>query len=72
VRSRLSWRSWRCARRGSLREAGSYLSLVIAGVGAVPGCELTAIPGLIFRKHSELACPIFSPVDALERKLRSK
>jgi hypothetical protein len=54
--------------------AGTFLglSLVVAGVCAVPGCELTAIPGLIFRKHTELWCPIFSPVDTLERMLRSK
>jgi peptidoglycan/LPS O-acetylase OafA/YrhL len=48
------------------------VSLVIAGVRAFPGCELMAIPGLLFGKHSELACLIFSPLDSLERKLRSK
>ena len=48
------------------------ISLVVAGVRAVPGCELMAIPGLFFRKHTELACLIFSPLDRLERKLRSK
>jgi len=31
-----------------------------------------AIPGLLFGKHTELACHIFSPLDRLERKLRSK
>jgi hypothetical protein len=48
------------------------VSLVVAGVRAVPGCELMAIPGVFFRKHTELACLIFSPIDRLERKLRSK
>jgi len=48
------------------------VSLVVAGVRAVPGCELMAIPGLLFGKHTELACLIFSPLDRLERKLRSK
>jgi hypothetical protein len=48
------------------------LSLVVAGVRAAPGCELMAIPGLLFGKHTELACLIFSPLDRLERKLRSK
>ncbi len=48
------------------------ISLVVAGVRAAPGCELMAIPGLLFRKHTELACLIFSPLDWLERKLRSK
>jgi hypothetical protein len=48
------------------------ISLVVAGVRAVPGCELMAIPGVFFRKDTELACLVFSPLDKLERKLRSK
>ena len=48
------------------------ISLVIAGVRAAPGCEVMAIPSLLFRKHTELACLIFSPLDKLERKLRNK
>jgi hypothetical protein len=48
------------------------ISLVVAGVRAAPGCEVMAIPSLLFGKHTELACLIFSPLDSLERKLRSK
>jgi hypothetical protein len=48
------------------------ISLIVAGVRAAPGCEVMAIPSLLFRKHSELACLIFSPLDSLERKLRSR
>jgi hypothetical protein len=48
------------------------ISLVVAGVRAAPGCEVMAIPGLLFGKHTELACLIFTPLDRLERKLRSK
>lgn len=48
------------------------ISLVIAGVRAVSGCELMAIPDVFFRKDTELACLIFSPLDRIERKLRSK
>jgi hypothetical protein len=48
------------------------ISLVVAGVRATPGCELMAIPGLFFGKDTELVCLIFSPLDKLERKLRSK
>ena len=48
------------------------VSLVVAGVRADPGCELMAIPGALFGKHTELACLVFSPLDRLERKLRSK
>jgi len=48
------------------------ISLVVAGTRALPGCELVAIPTLFFRMGTELACPIFSPFDKLERKLRKK
>jgi hypothetical protein len=48
------------------------ISLVVAGARAAPGCEVMAIPGSLFGKHTELACLIFSPLDSLERKLRSK
>jgi hypothetical protein len=48
------------------------VSLVVAGVRAAPGCEMMAIPSLLFGKHTDLACLIFSPLDKLERKLRSK
>ncbi len=48
------------------------ISLVVAGVRAAPGCEVMAIPGLLFGKRTELGCLIFSPLDKLERKLRSK
>ena len=48
------------------------ISLVVAGLRAAPGCEVMAIPGLLFGKHTELGCIIFSPLDKLERKLRSK
>ncbi len=46
------------------------ISLIVAGVRAAPGCEVMAIPGLLFGKHTKLACLIFSPLDRLERKLR--
>jgi hypothetical protein len=48
------------------------VSLVVAGVRAAPGCEVMAIPSVLFGKHTELVCIIFSPLDRLERKLRSK
>ena len=48
------------------------ISLVVAGVRAAPGCEVMAIPSVLFGKHTELACIIFSPLDRLERKMRSK
>ena len=48
------------------------ISLVIAGMRALPGCELMAIPALFFQAETDVACPIFSPFDKLERKLRRK
>jgi hypothetical protein len=48
------------------------ISLVVAGVRAAPGCEVMAVPGLLLGKHTELGCLIFSPLDKLERKWRSK
>jgi hypothetical protein len=48
------------------------ISLVVAGVRGVPGCELMGIPSVLFGKDTELACLIFSHLDRLERKLRSK
>jgi hypothetical protein len=48
------------------------VSLVIAGIRGIAGCELMAIPDLFLRKDVELGCPIFSPLDQLERKLRSE
>jgi len=48
------------------------ISLVVAGIRALPGCELMAIPALFFRMETDLACPIFSPFDKVERKLRGK
>ena len=47
-------------------------SLVVAGVRAASGCELMGIPDVLLGRQTELACLIFSPLDRLERKLRSK
>ena len=59
--------------KGQLAAATFFgVSLVVAGVRAAASCELMAIPGIFFGKHTELACLIFSPLDSLERKLRSK
>ena len=48
------------------------ISLLIAGVRALPGCELMAIPAFFFRMKPDLPCPIFSPFDKLERKIEKK
>jgi len=46
------------------------ISLLIAGWRAAPGCELMAIPDLLFGKHTDMPCLIFSLLDWLERRLR--
>jgi hypothetical protein len=48
------------------------ISLLIAGWRAAPGCELMAIPDLLFGKHTDMPCLIFSPLDWLERRLWRK
>jgi len=48
------------------------ISLLIAGGRAGPGCELMAIPDLLFGKHANMPCLIFSPLDWLERRFWRK
>ena len=47
------------------------LTFFIAGARANPGCEITAIPNLFLPPGRQLACwcPLFSPLDNLERRL---
>jgi hypothetical protein len=59
--------------KGQLAAATFFgVSLVVAGIRGVAGCELMAIPDLFLRKDVELGCLIFSPLDGLERKLRNR
>jgi len=44
------------------------VSLLIDAVRADSGCEVMALPGLIFGNRTHLACIVFSPVDALENR----
>lgn len=44
------------------------LSLLIDVVRADAGCEVMAIPGLIFRDRTHLACIAFSPIDFIEAR----
>lgn len=47
-------------------------SLLIASLQADPGCEVMSLPALIFGKHTNLACLLFSPIDDLERRVREE
>jgi hypothetical protein len=42
--------------------------LLIDALRADSGCEVMALPGLIFGNRTHLACIVFSPVDALENR----
>ncbi len=46
------------------------VSLVLAAAVGQPGCEVTAIPNLVLRTNRSLWCCLFSPIDALEARLR--
>jgi hypothetical protein len=48
------------------------VSLLIAGWRSDPGCEVMALPALIFGRRTHLACLFFSPIDWLEQKLSSR
>ncbi len=48
------------------------VSLVLAAVRGDPGCEVMSIPSMLWRRHTQLLCPIFSPLDTLERKIYTR
>jgi hypothetical protein len=45
------------------------VSFFIAGMFAVPGCEITAIPNLFLSRRRQIHCfcPVFSPLDKIEQ-----
>lgn len=53
--------------------AASFLavSLLLAALRADAGCEVMAIPSLVFGKHTHLMCLLFSPLDWIEVKIVS-
>ena len=44
------------------------LSLLIDVIRADAGCEVMALPGLLSKKRTHLACLAFTPIDWLEQK----
>ena len=42
------------------------VSLIVAAIRSDSGCEVMSVPGLIFGKHTHLACILFSPIDWIE------
>lgn len=54
-----------------LPNVNRWLGAALA-VRADPGCEVMALPGLMFGNRTHLACIALSPVDALEEKLSAR
>lgn len=44
-------------------------SLLIDSINGDAGCEVMALPGILLKKRTHLACLVFSPLDWLESKL---
>ncbi len=44
-------------------------SLLIDAITGDAGCEVMAVPGLLLKKRTHLACLVFSPLDWLESKM---
>ncbi|MCI0551803.1 MAG: hypothetical protein L0287_12685 [Anaerolineae bacterium] len=65
---------WLLGRNAIQLGALSFLgiSLVLTALRADKGCEVMSIPGLIFNRHTHLACFFFSPIDWLETKFAGK
>ncbi len=45
------------------------ISLLVDVIRADAGCEVMALPGLLFNKRTHLACLAFTPIDWLEEKI---
>ena len=65
---------WLFGKDGIQFGALTYLgiALIVTSLRADAGCEVMSIPGLIFRRHTHLACLFFSPVDWLEGQIARK
>lgn len=48
------------------------LSLLVAGIRGYAGCEVTAIGNWLLRRDDRVGCVVLSPVDAVERQIRSE
>ena len=48
------------------------ISLLIDFIRADSGCEVMALPGLVFGNRTHLACIALSPIDMLEEKLAER
>jgi len=47
-------------------------TLVVAAWRALPGCEGTLLPNVLLGRDDEVGCPLFSPIDEAEGRLRAR
>ena len=46
-------------------------SLIVGAFQGLPDCEATALSNLILRRDDQVGCPVFTPIDAWEARLKS-
>jgi hypothetical protein len=46
-------------------------SLIVGALQGLPDCEATALSNLILRRDDQIGCPVFTPIDAWEARLKS-
>jgi hypothetical protein len=46
------------------------ISLLVAAWRGQPDCEATILANLILRRNDQIGCPTFTPLDAIEARLR--
>jgi hypothetical protein len=47
-------------------------TLLVAALRAQPGCEATVLSNAILGRDDQLGCPVFSPIDEAEARLRAR
>ena len=45
-------------------------SLIVGALQGLPDCEATALSNLILRRVDQIGCPVFTPIDAWESRLK--
>jgi hypothetical protein len=48
------------------------MTLLVAALRALPGCEFTVLPNSLLGRDDQVGCPIFSPIDHAEARLRNR
>lgn len=47
-------------------------TLLVAAWRALPGCEATVLSNWILRRDDQIGCPVFTPIDEAEARLRDR